>query len=315
MGKFDERIEEFGLLVGDHETARRVEDIDLARILPDPGNPRRSFDDDELAELAASIAARGVLQPITVTPPDTQGMHRIRLGERRFRASQLAGRATIPAIVVPEGEGVQLLADQIVENDQRANLSSVELAHAIARMLKGGMNQVEIAAALGRSKQFVSLYAAYGDMPGYLKAALPRAPIRLLYDLHRTARDHPAEVEAYVASWGDAGATLAAGSRFISELKQTHPARVSPRTGVTQQKAPTERDRVRPDLVDPPSVPTPSPGLPVLVDGAPAWLPLAPLVTVIFEDGRSREVAASSISPTVEGREALPTSDPPPPRS
>lgn len=315
MGKFDERIEEFGLLVGDHEKARRVEDIELTRILPDPGNPRRSFDDDELAELAASIAARGVLQPITVTPADANGMHQIRLGERRFRASQLAGRATIPAIVVPEGEGVQLLADQIVENDQRANLSSVELAHAIARMLKGGMNQVEIAAALGRSKQFVSLYAAYGDMPGYLKAALPRAPIRLLYDLHRTARDHPAEVEAYVASWGDVGATLAAGSRFITELKRTHPAPVPPRAGVTQQTAPTDCGRVRPDLADQPSAPTPSPCLPVLVDGSPAWLPLAPLVTVIFEDGRSGEVAASSIGPTGEGSQASPTSDPPPPRS
>ena len=99
MGKFDERIEEFGLLVGDHEAARRIEDIELGRIMPDPGNPRRSFDEDALAELAASIAARGVLQPITVTPPDAQGMHRIRLGERRFRASQLAGLATIPAIV------------------------------------------------------------------------------------------------------------------------------------------------------------------------------------------------------------------------
>src|SRR3546814_18817020 len=69
------------------------------------------------------------------------------------------------------------------------------LAHAIARMLKGGMSQVEIAAALGRSKQFVSLYAAYGDMPAYLREVLPRAPIRLLYDLHRTARDYPSAVE------------------------------------------------------------------------------------------------------------------------
>jgi ParB family chromosome partitioning protein len=168
MGKFDERIEEFGLLVGAHETARRVEEIPLDRVIPDPGNPRRSFDDDALAELAASIAARGVLQPITVAPADAAGLHRIRLGERRFRASELAGLVTIPAIVVAE-EGTHLLADQIVENDQRANLSSVELAHAIARMLKGGMSQVEIAAALGRSKQFVSLYAAYGDMPAYLR--------------------------------------------------------------------------------------------------------------------------------------------------
>src|SRR3546814_19420065 len=86
-------------------------------------------------------------------------------------------------------------SSDVCSSDLRANLSSVELAHAIARMLKGGMNQVEIAAALGRSKQFVSLYAAYGDMPAYLKAALPFAPIRLLYDLHRTARDYPAEAE------------------------------------------------------------------------------------------------------------------------
>jgi ParB family chromosome partitioning protein len=103
MGKFDERIEEFGLLVGAHETARRVEEIPLDRVIPDPGNPRRSFDDDALAELAASIAARGVLQPITVAPADAAGLHRIRLGERRFRASELAGRVTIPAIVVAEG--------------------------------------------------------------------------------------------------------------------------------------------------------------------------------------------------------------------
>ena len=73
MGKFDERIEEFGLLVGAHETARRVEEIPLDRVIPDPGNPRRSFDDDALAELAASIAARGVLQPITVAPADAAG--------------------------------------------------------------------------------------------------------------------------------------------------------------------------------------------------------------------------------------------------
>src|SRR3546814_5553225 len=99
MGKFDERIEEFGLLVGAHEMARRVEDIPLERVIPDPGNPRRSFDDDALAELAASIAARGVLQPITVAPADAAGLHRIRLGERRFRASQLPGRLTIPALV------------------------------------------------------------------------------------------------------------------------------------------------------------------------------------------------------------------------
>jgi ParB family chromosome partitioning protein len=115
------------------------------------------------------------LQPITVAPADAAGLHRIRLGERRFRASELAGRVTIPAIVVAEGEGTHLLADQIVGERSACEPFFGRARSRIARMLKGGMSQVEIAAALGRSKQFVSLYAAYGDMPAYLRRLPARA--------------------------------------------------------------------------------------------------------------------------------------------
>ena len=310
MGKFDERIEEFGLLVGAHETARRVEDLPLAQVIPDPGNPRRSFDDDALAELAASISARGVLQPITVAPADADGRYRIRLGERRFRASQLAGRATIPAIIVAEGEPTHLLADQIVENDQRANLSSVELAHAIARMLKGGMSQVEIAAALGRSKQFVSLYAAYGDMPAYLRDALPRAPIRLLYDLHRAARDFPAEVEAYVAGWSEQGATLAEGARFITGLKgrASSPGMSAPPTRIETVPVVHPEPHLAPGSVAGSAVKMPEVSLPVDVDGRPARLILAPRVIVLFADGSRQEIAAERLCPAMLGRADIATS-------
>jgi len=296
MSKFDERIEEFSLLVGAHERARRVEDIALDRIMADPGNPRRSFDDDALAELAASIAARGVLQPITVAPADAAGVHRIRLGERRYRASQLAGRSTIPAIIAAEGEGAHLLADQIVENDQRTDLSSLELAQAVARMLKGGMSQVEIAAALGRSKQFVSLYAAYGDMPAYLKAALARAPIRLLYDLHRAARDHPGDVEAYVQGWDDQGATLAEGTRFIAGLKGRS-ERPGQETATSIMAVPAAPPEHLPAAV--PVTRSAARGsetsLAVEVDGQPARLVLAAWVMVIFGDGSRQEIAAERL--------------------
>ena len=158
------------------------------------------------------------------------------------------------------------------------------------------MSQVEVAAALGRSKQFVSLYAAYGDMPAYLKAALPRAPIRLLYDLHRTAREHPAEVEAYVASWGEEGATLAAGSRFIAELKAPDPEPVQAEWVGQGQPPIGDREPPGPSSLD--RQPAEEPGvasLPVLVDGRPARLPLAALVRVLFEDGHCEEVSASRI--------------------
>src|SRR3546814_21143901 len=94
MGKFDQRAEEFGLLVGLHDSARRVEDLPLDWIMADPGHPRRVFDEKELDDLAASIAARGVLPPIIVAPKNSNGIHVILGGERRFRASRVAGRRT-----------------------------------------------------------------------------------------------------------------------------------------------------------------------------------------------------------------------------
>ena len=182
MGKFDQRAEEFGLLVGLYDSARRVEDLPLDQIMPDPGNPRRSFDEADLKDLAASIAARGVLQPIIVAPKNADGHHVIRVGERRFRASRLAGRETIPAIVMAVVNRADTLADQIVENDQRAGLTPHDLATGIERMLGAGVTQAEIARALGRSKQFVSLYAACADMAPSIVSALSlssssRAPL------------------------------------------------------------------------------------------------------------------------------------------
>ncbi len=219
MGKFDQRAEEFGLLVGLHDSARRVEDLPLDRIMPDPGNPRRSFDEADLKDLAASIAARGVLQPIIVAPKNADGLHVIRVGERRFRASRLAGRETIPAIVMAVVNRADTLADQIVENDQRAGLTPHDFATGIERMLGAGVTQAEIARALGRSKQFVSLYAACADMAPWLRGAIDKMPIRLLYDLHRAARTHGDAVRAYVEGLDGQGVTLAEGSRFIAGLK------------------------------------------------------------------------------------------------
>src|SRR3546814_14470551 len=100
------------------------------------------------------------------------------------------------------------LADQIVENDQRAGLTPHDLATGIERMLGAGVTQAEIARALGRSKQFVSLYAACADMAPWLRAAIDQMPIRLLYDLHRAARTPGDAVRAYVARPGDEKLTL-----------------------------------------------------------------------------------------------------------
>ncbi len=295
MGKFDQRAEEFGMLMGAHDSARRVENLPLDWLMPDPGNPRSHFDEAELAELAASIEARGVLQPIIVGPKNGDGKHVIRMGERRYRASLAAGKKTIPAII-EAGEGGDTLADQIVENDQRAGLSAKELARGVERMLGEGKSQAEIATALGRSKQFVSLYAAYGEMEPYLRDAIDKAPIRVLYDLHRAARAHPLEVRTFVGGLGDKGVTLAEGSKFVAALKA--PAESAPPVA-----------KIEPASAPVHATPTVAKGrggraassvqaspLKVMIAGRAGRLVLPDRVRVVFDDGEEGEVASTDLS-------------------
>src|SRR3546814_15973068 len=124
--------------------------------MADPENPRRVCDETELKDLAASIAARGVLQPIIVAPKNGDGLHVIRVGERRFRASRLAGRETILGIVMEVVNRADTLADQIVENDQRVGLTPPALATGIESLLGAGGTKAEIARPRGRSKQYVA---------------------------------------------------------------------------------------------------------------------------------------------------------------
>ena len=309
MGKFDQRAEEFGLLVGLHDSARRVEDLPLDWIMADPENPRRVFDETELKDLAASIAARGVLQPIIVAPKNGDGLHVIRVGERRFRASRLAGRETIPAMVMAVVNRADTLADQIVENDQRAGLTPHDLATGIERMLGAGVTQAEIARALGRSKQFVSLYAACADMAPWLRAAIDQMPIRLLYDLHRAARTHGDAVRAYVTGLGDESVTLAEGGRFIAGLKasETLPdARLRdvpalPNGQGTERAAPCRPVRAGAGLrsmfeTEVPPQPRPLDAVRVTVGGRTGRLILPERVRVAFDDGEEVEAPVAEIA-------------------
>lgn len=134
-----------------------AKEIQLDRIVPDPDQPRRTFDQDRLDELAASIASEGVLQPIVVRYHASSDRYIIVHGERRFRASSQAGRQSIPALVrdVPED---RRLIQQLMENIVRDDLNAVDRARAL-RMLKSQMNDApwhEVAAEVGirRSRLF-----------------------------------------------------------------------------------------------------------------------------------------------------------------
>lgn len=150
-------------------------EIALGDIDVDPDQPRRSFDDQSLAELAASIKQYGVLCPILVRPTEG-GSFRVVAGERRFRASKLLGRESIPAIVDnSEGTKGETLAKQLVENLQREDIPPLERADAIAKLREELKLSVrEIAVQLGVSKSYVQRSLEILSLPDDLKAALQR---------------------------------------------------------------------------------------------------------------------------------------------
>ena len=129
-------------------------EIPLARIRPNPYQPRQSIDDTSLRELAESIREHGIIQPILVT--EVLDGYQLVAGERRFRAAQLAGLERIPAVV-------RQLADQdqlelaLVENIQRADLNPIEEAHAYQQLSDDfGMTQEDIARRVGRARTTVA---------------------------------------------------------------------------------------------------------------------------------------------------------------
>lgn len=129
--------------------------LPVASIAPLPGQPRRHFDEAALDELAASIAARGVIQPVIVTPQGA-GRYRLVAGERRWRAAQRAQLHEIPAIVRELSER-EVMALALIENLQREDLNPIEEARAYHRLAEDeGLTQAEIARMVDKSRSHVA---------------------------------------------------------------------------------------------------------------------------------------------------------------
>ena len=123
-------------------------------IYPNPNQPRRSFDQEELVNLAISIRMNGILQPITVR--ETQNGYEVVSGERRLRASRLAGMLSVPCIVI-DVNSFKSAVYALIENLQRQNLGYFEEAVAIERLMKDfGLSQEETAKQLGKAPSTVS---------------------------------------------------------------------------------------------------------------------------------------------------------------
>ena len=129
--------------------------VRLTEIEPNRGQPRQDFDEQALSELADSIAAHGLIQPIVVRPT-AEGTYKIIAGERRWRACRMAGLDTVP-VVVKEVDDKALTELALIENLQREDLNDIELALGFKALMESyGLTQEQVAQSMGKSRSAVT---------------------------------------------------------------------------------------------------------------------------------------------------------------
>ena len=174
-----------------------LRELDITLLQPGKYQPRAHMDQESLAELASSIKSQGVMQPILVRKLDT-GRYEIIAGERRWRASQMAGLKQVP-VVIREVPDEAALAMALIENIQREDLNPIEEAHGIQRLIdEFSMTHEGAAEAVGRSRSAVTNLLRLRNLPnvvqdmvmhgtldmGHARALLPLAPSKQLEAAH-----------------------------------------------------------------------------------------------------------------------------------
>jgi ParB family chromosome partitioning protein len=148
-----------------------IQELDISKIVPNPYQPRKIFDQGGLQELADSIREHGVIQPIVVTQTATG--YELVVGERRFRASQLAGISKIPAIIKQHLGDQTKLEVALIENIQRRELNPIEEAQAYDRLIKTfNLTQDQVAKKVGKSRPAITNTLRLLNLPAEIQRAV-----------------------------------------------------------------------------------------------------------------------------------------------
>jgi ParB family transcriptional regulator, chromosome partitioning protein len=149
---------------GEAIAAPELRELPVELVAPNPGQPRKRFDEDALQALADSLAERGVVQPVLVRPV-AGGTYELVAGERRWRAARLAGLQTVPALV-REHDDAASLEVALVENMAREDLNPLEEARAVAALVEElGLSREEVGRRVGRSRVAISNLLRILDLP------------------------------------------------------------------------------------------------------------------------------------------------------
>lgn len=149
---------------------RRTDMLPVDQIRPNPDQPRRSFVEEDLADLAESIKAKGILQPLIVRPSQGQSGYEIVAGERRWRAAQIAKIHEVP-VLIRDLSDTEVLEIAIIENIQRADLNPIEEAQAFRQLMdRFGHTQEKLAEALSKSRSYIANLLRLLNLPEDVRA-------------------------------------------------------------------------------------------------------------------------------------------------
>lgn len=197
----------------------KVFSLDIQNVIPNPKQPRQHFDEEGLQQLASSIKQHGVLQPIVVTPA-SEGKYLIIAGERRWRASQLAGQKKIPALV-RSIEELEQLEVALIENVQRVDLSPLEQARSIERLHQQfNVTYENIAERLGKASSTINNLVRLLQLPEAAYTALQEEKIS---EGHARAilalKQHPEKQQELLDLILKQGWSVRQAERFVSSVK------------------------------------------------------------------------------------------------
>lgn len=218
--------------------SREIVSLDVLRVDPDPNQPRSEFDETRLEELADSIKAHGVIQPIIVRPSGTDSRYVIVAGERRWRAAKLAQLDTIPAIVFePENED-QVLQMQLVENIQREDLNPIDKAKGYKTLMtRFNLTQEEVAGKVGQSRATVANMLRLLDLPLDIQESVIQGTLTMGHARALLSLNNPMQQRALASRIVQEGLSVREIERTVGELQRN-------KLGTTRR--PQERPKPKP---------------------------------------------------------------------
>ncbi len=231
------------------EGTSNLSEIAIDKIASNPNQPRREFDEEALQELANSIREVGIITPITLRQMD-DGTYQIIAGERRWRASKMAGLTAIPAYIrTVEDENVMEMA--LVENIQREDLNAIEIALAYQHLADtSGMTQEKISERVGKSRTAVTNYMRLLKLPAQIQMALKNREMDMGHARALLALDSPSAQIKMFKDVQKNGYSVRKVEEMVQMLKNGSDIQTAKKSSAAPSRLPEEFNTLRKQLAD-----------------------------------------------------------------